>query len=746
VSLAPNESLTRGAALTPNALGGAIDAAQGCPGKTKGIATVMRYPPAERRPVVDDLHGRPVADPYRWLEEPGSAATAAWVAAQDELWLRHAGALPGRARLRSRVAELSGPGLITAPMWRGTRRFFLRQTSLQEHPVLHCAEPDGVENALVDPMRLDPSGHTTLDHWQPDLEGRLLACQLSRHGDERSELVVLDVATRRQVDGPIDRCRSSPVAWLPGGAGFYYVRAAEPGAAARRVYLHRLGTPADADASVLGEGRDPATSYGLEISADSRWLIVSASKAAANDLWIAALATGDPRNPDLRTIQQGEAAHTVATVGRDGRLYLATDRDAPRGRLCVADPAAPRPESWRDLVRAGPDEVLADFAVLDGPELEQPLLLVSMDRHAISAVGVHDLATGPWLRDVPLPGLGSVGSLSVRPEGGHEAWFAYTDSITPGAVHRYDARTGETTPWAVPPGSVELPDVEAREIVYPSADGTPVRMVVLAQPDPDCGPRPAILYGYGGFGIPLTPTYSSYVLAWVEAGGVFATANVRGGGEEGEQWHRAGMLDRKQNSIADFLAAAQRLVTAGWTSSDQLGICGESNGGLLVGAALTQRPELFAAAVCSAPLLDMVRYERSGLGPTWTGEYGSADDPEQLDWLLRYSPYHHVRPGGEYPATLFTVFDGDTRVDPLHARKMCAALQWAVSAPAPRPLRGGRRDRPILLRREADVGHGDRATSRAVGLAGDLLAFLAAHTGLTLGATHDVELRAGSVR
>jgi prolyl oligopeptidase len=321
---------------------------------------------------------------------------------------------------------------------------------------------------------------------------------------------------------------------------------------------------------------------------------------------------------------------------------------------------------------------------------------------------------------VPLPGLGTLGPLAVRPTGGHEVWFTYTDSVTPTAVYRYDARTGETTPWAAAPGTAALPEIAAQQVTVTSADGTPVRMVVLARPADDAGPRPTILYGYGGFGLPLTPSYSSFVLAWVEAGGVFATAQLRGGGEEGQEWHRAGMLGCKQNVFDDAVAAAERLVADGWTTSAQLGICGESNGGLLVGAVVTQRPDLVAAAVCSAPLLDMVRYERSGLGPQWTAEYGSAADPAQFETLLAYSPYHRVQSGVAYPAVLFTVFDGDSRVDPWHARKMCAALQWATAGPG-----------PVLLRRESEVGHGAQATSRAVALAGDMLAFLAVHTGLT---------------
>ncbi|MGH8940058.1 MAG: prolyl oligopeptidase family serine peptidase, partial [Actinomycetes bacterium] len=302
------------------------------------------------------------------------------------------------------------------------------------------------------------------------------------------------------------------------------------------------------------------------------------------------------------------------------------------------------------------------------------------------------------------------------------AWLGYTDHVTPSSVYRYDATTGGTTLWATAPGSVDVPEVHARQVEYTSKDGTTVRMVVVAPTKEPDRARPAILYGYGGFGVPLTPGYSAGLLAWVEAGGVYAIANLRGGTEEGEEWHRAGMRDRKQNVFDDFHAAAERLVADGWTVPAQLSITGGSNGGHLVGAALTQRPELFSAVVCSAPLLDMVRYEQFGLGATWNDEYGTAADPDELAWLLSYSPYHHVREGVDYPATLFTVFDGDTRVDTMHARKMCAALQHATTG-----------NRPILLRNERDVGHGARALSRSIALSADTLAFAARWTGLGLG-------------
>lgn len=696
--------------------------------------TRLAYPPAARLDLVEDTHGYRVPDPYRWLEDPEDVETKRWLDAQDELCHDMIGVLPGRERLRDRIRELLGAGSVSPPVWRADRRFFLRRAAEQEFAVLYTvgphADPDdpAVERRLIDPAELDLSGTTTLDAWQPDKEGRLFAYQLSHGGDEESILRVMDVATSEIVDGPIDRCKYSPIAWIPGGEAFYYVRRLPPDQVPegeeqyhRRVYLHRVGTAPDDDVMVFGDGRDKTEYYGVSVSPDGRWLVVSAARGTAprNDLWIADLPEGPLERPLLRMAQEDVDARSHAHVGRDGRLYVFTDRDAPRGRLCVADPADPGYASWRPLLAERPDAVLRDFAILDGSHLEHPLLLAGWTRHAVSEITVHDLGTGERVGTVPTPGLGSIGGIAERYEGGHEAWFAYTDHTTPVTVLRYDARSGDTTTWATPPGAVEVPRVQARQVTYASADGTPVRMFVVSRPDVT-GPRPTVLYGYGGFGISLTPAYSASILAWVEAGGTYVVANLRGGGEEGEEWHRAGMLDGRQRVFEDFRAGAERLIAHGWTTPARLGISGGSNGGLLVGAALTQRPSLYAAVVCSAPLLDMVRYERFGLGALWSAEYGSATDPEQLGHLLEYSPYHNVREGVDYPSVLFTVFDGDSRVDQMHARKMCAALQHSDT------------DHPVVVRRESEAGHSVRAVSRTVDLAADTLAFLAAHTGLAV--------------
>ena len=674
------------------------------------------YPDARRFDLVEVLHGREVADPYRWLEDPASPETVAWSQAQDDLVRAHLDALPGRERLAARVSELLATGAVGTPAWRAGRPFWTRRSPGQEHAVLLTRDPDGTERVLLDPVAVDPTGGTTLDAWAPSKEGTRLAYQLSAGGDEESLLHVLDVETGERLDGPVDRCRYSPVAWVPGGEAFYYVRRLPPDAVPdgedqfhRRVWRHVVGAPADEDVLVWGEGLDPTNYYGCSVSQDGRWLVVTASAGTAprDDAWLFDLAAGGPPAP----VQVGVDARCSPWVARDGRLWLLTDRDAPRGRLCVADPA--RPDAWTTVLAEDPEAVLEDVALLDGG-----VVAALRSRHALAEVALHD---GDAVTPVVLPGLGSVSGLSSHPEGGTEVWFGFTSATTPSQVRRLDATTAAQDLWEDSPGAVALGAVEATLHETASADGTVVRFQVLSPSGAADRPRPTVLYGYGGFGVPLTPGWTASALAWVEAGGVWVVANLRGGSEEGEDWHRAGMREHKQNVFDDFAAVADALVREGWTTSAQLGIYGGSNGGLLVGAALTQRPEAYAAVVCSAPLLDMVRYELFGLGRTWNDEYGTAADPVELGWLLSYSPYHRVVEGSRYPAVLFTVFEGDSRVDTLHARKLCAALQAATAS-----------DAPVLLRSEREVGHGARSVSRTVGLSVDTLAFLAAHTGLEL--------------
>jgi prolyl oligopeptidase len=687
------------------------------------------YPLAPRLDLVDDLHGVAVADPYRWLEDPDDPRTQEWLLAQSALMSAERGSWTTRDRFVERIGQLLGAGSVSPPYWRGSRHFLSRREPGQQFSVLYVVEADGAERVLLDPMAIDPTGVTTLDSWQPSKEGDRIAYQLSVGGNEESLLYVMDVASGETIEGPIDRCRYSPIAWLLGSRSYYYVRRIAPELLPeseqgfhRRVYLHRVGADPSTDVLVFGAGQTMTNYYGVEVSRDGHWLQVSSAEGTEprNDLWVADLTECAPEAPAFTLVQGDVDAQTGLTFGRDGRVLVSTDLDAPRGRLAVTSPGTWSSEDWTDLIPEDPEAVLESVTVLDGDELAEDLLLVVRTSHGVAHMALHRAADGSFMREIELPGAGTIGGPVEHIEGGPVTWFVYTDHTTVPTIYAYDARTDAVTLYATPPGSVEVPTVHSRQLTYASKDGTEVRMFVIAPTnDPDV-PRPTVLYGYGGFGVPMSPGYSAAILAWVEAGGVWAVANIRGGGEEGEQWHRDGMLASKQNVYDDFHAAAEFLIAEGWTTPQQLGIYGGSNGGLLVGAAMTQRPDLFNAVVCVAPLLDMIRYTTSELGPTWTVEYGDPEVAEQFGWLIGYSPYHRVVEGTDYPATMFAVFDNDTRTDPMHGRKMCAAAQHATSG-----------TRPILLRAEGDVGHGARSLDKSVEESADTLAFLANWTGLS---------------
>lgn len=689
---------------------------------------MLRYPDATRETTIDTLHGVPVADPYRWLERGDATETRRWADEQRALLADRAASWIGREHWRRRVGELLAGGGISVPTWRGERQFFMRRNPDQQHAVLLTVDADGTERVLIDPSALDAQDLTTLDAWQPSPDGTLLAFQLSEGGTEESAIHVMRVADGSAVDSPIDRVRYSPIAWLADSSGYYYVRKPHPSLVPadetqyhRRVWLHRLGTdPESDDVEIFGAGQVITSYFGVEVSRDGRWLQIGVSEgtAARNDLWWADLSASSPEAPALQPIQVGVDAQTWIHTTGDGRAFVYTDLDAPRGRIMAAPAADPRPEQWIELVAEQADSVLDSFIVLEDG-LAAPELFIAWSTHTVASITAHDAATGALKRTLALPGFGTIAGMSERYDGGHEFWYSYTDHTTLGSVYCYDAASDAHAMWAKPPGFVDVPQVHTHHITYRSADGTEVRMFVIAPTAEPDRPRPTILYGYGGFGIHPEPAYSASKLAWVEAGGVYAIAHIRGGGEGGEEWHRDGMLANKQHCFDDFIAAAEWLIAQGWTSPEHCSISGNSNGGLLVGAVMTQRPDLFAAVVCEAALLDMIRYEQFGLGATWNVEFGSAAKAEEFGWLSAYSPYHHVVEGTRYPATLLTVFDSDSRVDPMHGRKMAAALQHAQSA-----------DRDVLIRSEDNVGHGARSLDRSIELIADVLAFTATWTGL----------------
>lgn len=721
---------------------------------------------AHREATVELLHGREVADPYRWLEDGDDPRCEEWLTRQEDLLVRHRASWPDRATMGALLEESCVPG-VRPPVWRAGRRFQMRAARDRQLPELRVTDPGGAERTLVDPLALDPAGTTTLDAWRPSPSGNLLAFHLSFRGDERPKLLVTDVTDGRVVDGPLTPGRTTPVAWLPDDSGFYYVSSPrEVGAAGRCLRFHRIGAHPDEDPELF---TTDLPQLSVTISPDARWLMLSAAPGATsgNLLWL----VSDPHPPHLAppatpATAQGtapsrqvlvhdgtrEGARAVLRFAPGGRIYAITDSDAPFGRVCAVDPAAPHSTRWRTVIDEKDGSVLSDFAILTDPATHDPRLLLARSRHGSCELSLHD-ADGARVADVAPPGHGSVTRLTAPPGGGQRAWFAYTDFTSPPAVHRFDLDTRRCVPEREPdpasgpvsepvsgpgPGPTRedptavrtaAPAPTARrppprplvhEVAYTSYDSTRVRMRLVVPPTGQ-GPRPTLLTAYGGFGASTPPSYSPAVNAWVRAGGVYAIASVRGGGELGTAWHEAGRGRHKPNAVADFVGAARWLVDEGWTTPARLAVKGGSHSGLLVAAAVTSRPELYAAAVCSDAVTDMIRYHRFGLGPLWTEEFGTSEDPAQFATLIGYSPYHRVRAGTSYPAVLLTCPRVDPRVDSLHTRKLAAALQHAA---VPHPLR------PVLLRCESDVGHGPRSLSRLRALQTDILAFCAAHTGL----------------
>jgi prolyl oligopeptidase len=679
---------------------------------------------AERLDLVEDLFGHQVPDPYRWLEDGGSEGTRRWLADQAGLYSRHLARWEQRTPVRSRLEVLT-PGGIGLPRMRGERAFFSRRLQRQDQAVWLVVDGDSGPDpsggrVVLDPSTLSDDGTVVVQWAQPSPDGRFLAYAVDEGGREEDVVRILDVDSGGEVGPPLLLGRGGDLAWLPGDAGLFVVATLaglpeEERQFHRRVWRLRLGEGMGAAEQVFGEGRDKTTYYGIGVSAEGGWLTVTCALGTAprNDLYLCDLAAAERR---FVPVSEGADGQTDGGVAADGRLWLWTNVDAPRGRIVTADPAAPA--EWAELVAQGAD-VLSDWVLTDDA------LHVAWRRDVASVVTVHDRISGRVTGELALPGLGSV-SMIGRPGGvGHDLWLAYTDDLTPTHIlhHTTSVAAGVPTIWADAPGAPPRDDdLEVHRTFVTSPDGTQVPLFVSRRKDIALdASAPTILYGYGGFQVSLTPGFSSGARTWVEGGGVYATACLRGGGEYGETWHRDGMRDVKQHVFDDFLACARWLISSGHTSSDHLAIAGGSNGGLLVGAALTQAPELFRAVHCSAPLLDMVRYEGFGLGVTWNDEYGTAEDPVELEWLLGYSPYHRVQIATPYPAVLFTTFGGDTRVDPLHARKLCAALQHATSSDL--------EERPVLLRHEEAVGHGMRTVSRTLDERAEVLGFLAAQVG-----------------
>ena len=664
-------------------------------------------------------HGVEVRDPYRWLEDGDAEEVRRWSEAQGRHTRAALDAIPFTAAIRERLRVLFSIGLVSAPAIRGDRYFHQRRTGDQEQPVLYLRQGlEGEDRVLLDPARFAEDRTSALDWYYPSDDGRLLAYGVSEGGSEKSVLRILDVDTGRDLADVIPFTRACSLEWRPDGSGFFYTRYPEPGSVPpgeenyrRRVYEHVLVRDWREDPLVFGADRPPEDWANVHLSPGGRWLAVSVSRGwTRTDVYLRDLAS--PDSPFVTVIEGLDAVFGVDV--RNDRLYLQTNLDAPRSRLVAADLEHPGRETWRDVLPEGPD-------VLEGTALIGDWIVAVWLRDASSRVTLH-ARDGTLLHEVALPVIGSVAGLTGEWDG-REAFLGFTSYAVPPTVYRLALPDPALELWARAPGEVDADRFRVRLVHYPSRDGTLVSMFLVdARDRPTDGRGAALLTGYGGFNISHTPAFGRGVIQFLEKGGLYAVAHLRGGGEYGEDWHRQGMLDRKQNVFDDFLAAADFLLQQGHAGRGRLAIMGGSNGGLLVGAALTQRPGLFRAVVCQVPLLDMVRYHLFRIARLWIPEYGSADDPEAFRWLHAYSPYHHVRDGTPYPAVLITTGESDSRVDPLHARKMAARLQAATSS-----------DHPILLRLETRAGHGQgKPLSKTLEEWTDVWAFLFSELSLAI--------------
>jgi len=674
-------------------------------------------PPAEIKPVIEMFHGTKVLDNYRWLENGNSPATQKWVA--DEMAYTRAllDPLPGRDAIRKRLTELLSIGSITPPMIAGKHYFYTKREGMQNQPILYVRdELNGPDRVLVDANQLAADGTIALDWFQPSEYGKYVAYGTSPSGSEMSTLHIVETRTGTVLPDTIERTRAASIAWVHDNSGFYYTRYPKKGDVPpgqemynRRVFFHLLGTDPETDDPVFGEGRDPEDWPNVSLSNDGNWLLISVEQGwTKSELFLMDL---KKETPPTR-ITTGKDFLYAADV-YDGRVFITTNEDAPRYRVFVTDAGNYDRESWKEIIPQA-DAVLQHVSVYGRK------LFAQYEQNATSKLMIFDLE-GKNLFQSSLPG--TVFQTTGRWDR-DEAFYGFHSFTTPPCVFRislnptsvevrtigssYDDRLpaskedviGVTSIWNKVDSPFNPNAYEVAQEWFKSKDGTRVPMFIVHKKGlVKNGRNPTLLTAYGGFNISLTPSFSRTAYLWMEHGGVFAVANLRGGAEFGEDWHRAGMLDKKQNVFDDMIAAAEHLISEKYTDKNHLAIQGGSNGGLLMGAMMTQRPDLFRAVICQVPLLDMLHYQDFQIAKLWIPEYGSAENPEQFKWLYAYSPYHHVKAGVEYPAILFMTADFDTRVDPMHAKKMAALMQAEAK-------NGASKTRPILLRIEQKAGHG----------------------------------------
>jgi prolyl oligopeptidase len=685
----------------------------------------MTYPTTTKGDVVDDYHGTKVPDPYRWMEDLDATAVAEWVAAQNAVTDRYLASLPLRQHFTDRLTALWNYPRVGLPMSEGGQLFYARNTGLQRQaPVFMRASPTAAPRLVIDPNSISEDGSISLAQYAPSPGAKYFAYALAQGGADWQTIKVRDLATGADLADDIRWMRFSNLSWTKDGRGFFYSRYPEPprhkvleaALSGQALYYHRLGTPQSADALVYERTDLAGWLINGKVTEDGRYLLVTMAEGSGNQNRLYYADLGDAMTPNLNAavtplIESDDAEY--APIGNVGPvLYLRSDKDAPNRKVIAVDLRTPAPSSWK-IVVPEQEHALESVALIGGRIVSHYLVDVQ------SRLQMNGL-DGSSLGEIALPGTGTVAGLSGR-EDAPDVWYLFSSPLTPSTVYRHDPATAASTPFEAPTAPVDVGQFETRALFATSKDGTQVPFFLTAKRSlPRDGRNPTMLYGYGGFSVSVTPAYRADVPAWLELGGVWVTVSLRGGAEYGEAWHKAGMLEKKQNVYDDFIAVADHLVREQITSPAKLGVMGGSNGGLLVGAVVNQRPDLYAVSLPAVGVMDMLRYERFTGGRFWVGEYGSAQNPEQFPFLIEYSPVQNITPGICYPATLVTTADHDDRVVPSHSFKYAAALQAAQGC-----------DRPVLIRVEVAGSHGYRPTDRMIAERADQWAFAAEAMGIS---------------
>jgi prolyl oligopeptidase len=674
----------------------------------------LTYPQSPKAEQVDDYHGTSVSDPYRWLEDPDSDETKVWVEAQNQVTFSYLKEIPAREKIKPRLTQLWDYEKYSIPYKKGNRYFYYKNDGLQNQSVLYTLTSlDGEPRVLLDPNTLSEDGTVALSGVAITEDGKLMAYGLSASGSDWQEWKVRDVETGSDLSDHLKWIKFSGASWTLDGEGFFYSRYDEPNEKTKledvnyyqKLFYHRLGTPQSEDVLIYHRPDQKEWGFSGDVTEDGKYLIITVWRGTEPKNLVFYKDLTDPTAPVLELISEFEAKYSV--IDNDGSVFwFQTDLDAPRGRVIAIDTKNPSREQWQEIIPEA-DEVLEGAGVLNNQFVADYL------KDARSQIKIFNL-DGSFVREVELPGIGSAGGFGGK-RYDTETFYSFTGYTTPATIYRYDMVTGESTLFRQPEVDFNPAGYETKQVFYSSKDGTRVPMFITHKKGIQLdGNNATYLYGYGGFSISLTPSFSVGQLVWMELGGVLAIPNLRGGGEYGEEWHQAGMKLKKQNVFDDFIAAAEWLIANGYTSPAKLGIGGGSNGGLLVGACMTQRPDLFGAALPAVGVMDMLRFHKFTIGWAWCSEYGSPENLEEFETLYAYSPLHNLKAGTAYPATMITTADHDDRVVPAHSFKFAAALQEAHAG-----------EKPVLIRIETKAGHGaGKPTAKIIEEIADKWAFL----------------------